>query len=527
MPVRNRLFCGDNLEVMRRHIPDNCIDLVYIDPPFNSKRNYNIFFDDADIQVQRIAFEDTWSYQSIQDSLSELETLQTDKLHRLLKAYQEIAPAAFPYLVMMTLRFIELHRVLKPTGSFYLHCDATMSHYLKTICDAVFNSRNFQNEIIWARSLPHGNVRKTFGRAHDTIFFYTKSEQYIRNPPFAPHRKEYIKQFYKTIEEKTLRRYQSVSLLNPNTNRPNLTYEWNGHTRVWKWTRERMEKAHNDGLLVYSKTGIARYKNYLDQMKGTPLQDIWDDVSPLMGGSAERLGYPTQKPKALLERIISASTNEDDIVLDAFCGCGTTLDAAEGLHRRWVGIDISPVAVSLMESRLKRTYKSDLAKYEVGGIPETLEAAEELWKRNAFAFQDWWLMQYQIFSATFGSKGADQGLDGLGLFAEERGEPAKVGFQVKGGKNIKSGHIDELLGAMVKFRCLMGVFLTTTPLTTPMLKTIAGQGSIEIGETLYPRLQFLTLEQHFQNLRPKLPPRNLTFKQANFVGKNMQYQLPF
>ena len=274
----NFLHLGDCLDVLRSETPDESVDLIYIDPPFNSKRNYNIFFDDKDIQTQRTAFEDTWSLKNIQDSLAELQSLQTEKIHRLLITYSEVAPFAFPYLVMMSLRIIELHRVLKPSGSFYLHCDPTMSHYLKTVCDIIFVRKNFRNEIIWCYKLG-GRPQKGFPKKHDIILFYSKTEDF---------------NFY--------------------DNSVRVPYESDGG---------------------YIKTGrkIVKGKVYKVNPLGKVPEDWWF-ISALNRQSKERLGYPTQKPEALLERIIKASSNEGDTVLDAFCGCGTTVDIAEGLKRQ-------------------------------------------------------------------------------------------------------------------------------------------------------------------------------------------------
>jgi len=198
----NTLYLGDCLNVLRDSVADESVDLIYIDPPFNSKRDYNIFFDDKEIQSQRLAFEDTWSLKNVLDSLHELQTMRTENIHLLLAVYQKVAPHAFPYLVMMALRIVELHRVLKPTGSFYLHCDPTMSHYLKTICDVIFEEKNYRNEIIWARSLPHGNIRQSFGRGHDIILLYSKGDKQIWNQQYDAHREEYLEQFYKYVDKK-------------------------------------------------------------------------------------------------------------------------------------------------------------------------------------------------------------------------------------------------------------------------------------------------------------------------------------
>ncbi len=231
-------------------------------------------------------------------------------------------------------------------------------------------------------------------------------------------------------------------------------------------------------------------------------------------------GNPTQKPKALLERIIKASSNEGDTVLDAFCGCGTTIDAAEGLHRKWIGIDISPIAVSLIKRRLQDSYKGSVNKFEVRGIPTDEQSAEKLWKENPFAFQDWWITEFEVFSSTFGTKGSDQGVDGIGLYqVDTKGTTVRVAFQVKGGEHVQSKDIDALLGAIEKHKCAMGIFLTAAEPTKPMLDTVAKSGFVSVPGYEYPKVQILTLKDFFAGKRPKLPQVNITFKSAQYKGK--------
>ena len=479
----NTLYLGDCLNVLRDNVPDESVDLIYNDPPFNSKRDYNIFFDDKEIQTQRIAFEDTWTLKNIQDSLAELHTLQTNNLYRLLTAYQEVAPHAFPYLTMMSLRILEMHRVLKPTGSFYLHCDPTMSHYLKTVCDVIFKSKYFKNEIAWCYETA-GKSKKTFSKKHDVIFWYSKSDEYVFNP-------------------------SDVSIPRKANKHMRMGVDENG--------REYEEKTDR-------KTGKI-YRWYLDE--GRLPFDYWVDIHALNREEKERLHYPTQKPKALLERIIKASSNEGDTVLDGFSGCGTTIDAAEGSHRNWIGIDISPIAISLVKRRLIDTYGEHLSKFEVRGTPTDEQSAIELSKQNPNAFQDWWLTEFEVFSTTFGTKGPDKGVDGLAQYLIDPAtqKVIRAAFSVKGGENIHSNQIDELRGAMEKHKCELGVFLTVAEPTKPMLDTVAGSGFVEIPGYKIPRLQILTLKDYFRNNTPKLPQVNITFKAAQLKGKKKQNQM--
>lgn len=526
----NTLYLGDCLNVLRDNIPDESVDLVYIDPPFNSKRDYNIFFDDKEIQTQRIAFEDTWTLKNITDSLAELHTLQTDNLYFLLVTYQKVAPHAFPYLTMMALRILELYRVLKPTGSFYLHCDPTMSHYLKTICDLVFGARSYINEIIWRRAFAHNDPAR-YGNIHDIIFFYSKTEKRIWNKLYQKPSEDYKDTFFDQYDEERQERYARLPLDAPrHGDGGNLVYEWKGvwpsKNRTWAMTKEKMTELDKAGKIHYPKKGMPRQKRYESEYHGTVLQDIWTDISKIHNTTGEHLGYPTQKPKALLDRILQASSNEGDTVLDAFCGCGTTIDAAEGLHRNWIGVDISPIAISLIKRRLKDTYGEHLNKFEVRGTPADEQSAIELWKQNPFAFQDWWLTEFEVFSTTFGTKGADKGIDGLAqyLVDPKSQQVIKAAFQVKGG-HIQSKDIDALLGALDKHKCELGVFLTIEVPTKPMLDTVAGAGFVEIPGYKIPKLQILTLKDFFKNKLPKLPQVNITFKAAQLKGKKKQNQM--
>lgn len=517
----NFLYLGDCLDVLRDYIKDETVDLIYIDPPFNSKRNYNVFFDDKEIHSQRIAFEDTWSLKNVGDSLQQLRIAQYDDLYELLKVYQKVAPQVFPYLVMMTLRIVELHRVLKPTGSFYLHCDPTASHYLKTICDAIFGSNNYRSEIIWKRTSAHSDS-KTCGNIHDVILLYSRSEKFIWNQQFQSHNDSYIQSHYRKIDSQG-RKYRTDNLTAYGLSGGGYQYDWKGVTKLWRVPQEKMQELDAQGRIHYTKTGSAEYIRYLDEMQGVPLQDVWDDISPINSQAKERLGYPTQKPRALLERIIQASSNENDLILDAFCGCGTSIDAAEGLKRRWIGIDISPFALSLIKRRLKDTYKGDLSKFDIRGIPTDEKSAIKLWEQNAFAFQDWWITEFEAFSSTFGKKGADKGVDGIALYAlPQLSEPLRVAFQVKGGEKVQSKDIDALLGAMVVHKCELGIFLTRAAPTKPMLDKATTVGYLEIGTQSYPKLQILTLADFFNNIRPKLPSHNITFKNAVTTGKTQE-----
>ncbi len=347
---KNRtLWTGDNLDVMRG-LNSESVDLIYLDPPFNSNRDYSAPIGSA---AAGAAFKDTWTLNDVDLAWHGLIAEENPGLYGIIDAAGVAHGKGMKsYLIMMAVRLLETKRILKPTGSIYLHCDPTASHYLKLVMDSIYEKDNFRNEIVWRRSHPKGLAFTRFAQNHDLILVYSRNgattwnQMYVSNP-------NALKQ-YNLIEPETGRRYQLTSLLNPNPNRPNLTYEFKGVTKVWRWTRERMEKADRDGLIVVPRggKGVPRLKRYLDEQEGIPISDTWDDVPVALG--KERTGYPTQKPLALLERIISASSNEGDVVLDPFCGCATALIAAEKLERQWIGIDLSPVARTLVQRRMAK-----------------------------------------------------------------------------------------------------------------------------------------------------------------------------
>lgn len=374
----NRLIYGDNLEVLqnRNLFPNQFVDLIYLDPPFNSHSSYNVLFKSPTgehSQAQVEAFDDTWHWETgdAEDAFYRVMKSGSTDAAEMLRAMRQFLKEndMMAYLCMMAVRLIELHRVLKPTGSLYLHCDPTASHYLKMLLDAIFGARNFKNEIVWRRSHPKGHAFTRFATTHDVIFYYAKDANHCTwNAVYAPYDKSASQQ-YSLIDEGG-RRYQLTSLLNPNPDRPNLTYEFKGVIKVWRWTRERMLEEDRKGRIVVPRAGrgIPRYKRYMDEQEGVPVGDFWSDIEIAAGN--ERLGYPTQKPLALLEQILSASSNENDLVLDPFCGCGTTVHAAQKLNRRWIGIDLTHLAISLVRRRLTDAFP--MAQFKFMESPRTL-----------------------------------------------------------------------------------------------------------------------------------------------------------
>ncbi|MDO8637539.1 MAG: site-specific DNA-methyltransferase, partial [Dehalococcoidia bacterium] len=396
-PVTNALYYGDNLEILRKYIPDKSIDLVYLDPPFNSRRSYNILFKESEhwSEAQVRAFGDTWHWtEATEKTYLELVQKSPIKVAQLIDALHKAIGEndVMAYLVMMAIRLVELHRVLKDTGSLWLHCDPTASHYLKLVLDQVFGPANFQNEVVWKRSSAHSDVgqgAKHMGRIHDTIFFYSKSENLNVQTQFVGYSEEYLHAFYKYIEPGTRRRYRLGDLTAPGGElKGNPYYEFLGVTRYWRFSEDHMQELYAQGRIIQSKPGgIPAYKRYLDEMLGVPLQDVWDDIRPIGSQAKERLGYPTQKPLALLERIVSYASSEGDVVLDPFCGCGTAVVAAQKLNRKWIGIDVTHLAIAVMKKRLEDSFPG--IKYEVIGEPKDVEGAKALARQDRYQFQ-WW-----------------------------------------------------------------------------------------------------------------------------------------
>lgn len=524
------LYFGDNLDILRAHVPAESVDLVYLDPPFNSKRDYNLLFktpkgQSSDAQIT--AFEDSWHWgeqaeQEYAEILRQPNTAVAEMIQSLRRFLGESDMLA--YLTMMANRLLELHRVLKPTGSLYLHCDPTASHYLKIVLDAVFGPVNYRNEIVWLRTAPKAHAFTRFASAHDVVLFYSKTEDFRWNASFLPHREEYVESHYSHFELGTGRRYTLDNLQNPNKNRPNLTYEFpegSGNVRVWRWTKERMLEAYRAGLVVVPEGGIPRYKRYLDEMHGTPITTVWTDIPPINSQAAERLGYPTQKPLALLERIISASSNAGDVVLDPFCGCGTAVHAAEKLGRGWIGIDITHLAVSLIERRMKDAFPG--IAFNVHGVPKDHAGARNLAERDKYQFQFWALSLVNAQPYKSGKKGADGGTDGLIFFQDDKGAAKKIVVSVKGGESVGRTMIADLKNTVEREKAQLGLFVTLAAPTQPMVTEAASAGFYESpAHGAFPKIQILTIEGLLagreQPRYPDLARGGHTFRQAKKEG---------
>jgi DNA modification methylase len=518
----NVLYYGDNLEILRKYLPDASVDLIYLDPPFNSNRDYNVIFRDESgnrSDAQLLAFEDTWHWGPSAESTyryltntAHHEGRVPDKVSTIIAALRSGIGSnqMMAYLVEMAVRLVELHRVLKPTGSLYLHCDPTASHYLKLILDSIFGPMNFRNEITWKR-FSGKNDPKRYGRSHDVILFYSKSDRMTWNVQYGPFEEDYVDENYRYVEPGTGRRYRRGDLT---ANKPggDVDYEWHGmrpyRGRHWAYSRENMEKMLAEGRIEFRKTGMPVYKRYLDEQPGVPLQDIWNDVR-LHAGSKERLGWATQKPLALLERIITASSNTGEVVLDPFCGCGTALIAAEKLGRRWIGIDITHLSISVMSARLRDSFGVDA---HIIGLPTEVEGARMLAQQSPadrFEFQSWVLTLIGARpSGDVLKKGADRGIDGRITFTiGPKGEMGQALVSVKSGK-VNSAQVRDLKGTVEREKAEIGLFITLEEPTSEMQleATTAGFYTSPIDGRDYPRIQILTIRELLEeHKKPMLP----------------------
>jgi site-specific DNA-methyltransferase (adenine-specific) len=497
-PWKNKLYFGDNLAVMREHIPEESVDLVYLDPPFNSKATYNVLFKEkngSESAAQITAFDDTWHWDTAaSETYHDLVTCGPRKLAELMQALYSFLGAndMMAYLVMMVVRLVEMRRVLKDIGSIYLHCDPTASHYLKLVMDAVFGKKNFRNEIIWLRSTDTGSskaIAKRFPSNSDTILYYSNSDNYFFSPSYIEYSDEYLERF-KYEDDKGRYRWQCLK-----------TY-----------SKDTLEKLTKDDRVRWGENAkFPEYKQYEWELKGVLISNIWTDINQINPAAKERLGYPTQKPEALLERIIRASSNEGDLVLDPFCGCGTTVNVAERLHRRWIGIDITHLAITLIKHRLEDTFGQELAPYEIVGDPKDIEGARELARQNRRQFEWWALSLVDARPAQDKKKGADRSVDGyIYFFDDESGRAKKVVVQVKSG-HVSAPQVRDLKGTVEREQAAVGVFITLEEPTAPMRAEDADAGYYEFkhvisGQVLiFPRIQIFTVEELLAGAMVKIP----------------------
>ena len=535
-PIVNRLYYGDNLTVLRNDIPSESVDLIYLDPPFNSQANYNVLFrtptgEQSHAQIE--AFEDTWHWggQAEQAFDEVIHSGNTDagELLRALRAFLK-ENDMMAYLCMMAARMLELHRVLKPTGSLYLHCDPTASHYLKILIDAIFGAVNFRNEITWKRTSAHSSANR-YGPVHDVILFYGISDKMKWIGGHERYDEAYLKQRFARGEE---RPWKDADLTGSGVRHGETGKEWRGFDvtakgRHWAYPPSELDRLDAAGQIYWSKKSGSwpRFKRYLDEAKGVPLQDVWTDIDVINSQAQERLGYPTQKPQALLERIITASSNEGDVVLDPFCGCGTTIHAAQKLKREWIGIDITHLAISLIEKRLNDAFPG--IKYEVHGTPKDTEGARALAAQDKYQFQ-WWAVSL-VNAVPFGGKkkGADSGIDGLIYFKPDGKTTEKAIVSVKGGDNVNVAMVRDLGHVVDREKAKMGVFITLADSTGPMRTEAVKAGFYETPYGKFPKLQIVTIAELFEGKRPSMPWADpAAFKKAaKEIEGGTQDPLPF
>lgn len=583
--MKNSLYYGDNLEVLRKHIRDETVDLCYIDPPFNSKRNYNQIYNNIgreEDRAQAQAFVDTWTWDAhanecFEQILSNENRVQTQQSIELIGGLERVLGrgSLFAYLVSMTARIAEIHRTLKPTGSFYLHCDPTASHYLKLILDGIFvaGGGDYKNEIIWRRTSSH-NTRRSFGPIHDVIFFYTKSDKYIFNIVRRPYMKGHVESRYTKDETGELKFTSGGNILtgsgktNGDSGKVWRGFDPSAKNRHWAvpgfLTEDLGEDFLNlpvleklEGLFKLGRIEIKEGTEYptpvryLKPNDGQPVQDIWafqpytektvyettkgidSDVAWHGTTSPERLGYPTQKPEGLLERIINASSNEGDTILDAYCGCGTTVAVAQRLKRNWIGIDITYQSVALVLRRLESAFgKAVLDTITLNGIPRDMKSAVALANKKddrlRKEFEKWAALTYTNNRAIINDrKGADRGIDGVAYFMTGKRDNAKIIIQVKSG-GVKRNDIATLRGDMEREKAALAVFITLEKATKPMIEEAkaAGQYTHEQMGRNYDRIQIVTIEEILeQDKRLDIPMSLEVLKNAQRETESNQMSL--
>ncbi len=536
--MKDKLYYGDCLDILQKSIDDESIDLVYIDPPFNSKRNYNVLFESVDMsdaKAQKEAFADTWSNVKYLEQLDMIQDVHLD-LWKFLKTLDNISipKGSVSYLTTIALRIYYIQRKLKKTGSFYLHCDQTMSHYLKVICDLIFGSKRFRNEIIWKRKTGRGETQhksNRYGVCTDTILFYNKSDSNTFNTLFGENDPAYLATHFRHFDEQG-RRYRIDNLASPSPRR-NLIYEFKGYkppAKGWAISRSVMEQWDREGKLHYPKSPNGRIQRirYFDELKGQPIQNLWDDFTAIGSHAPERLHYQTQKPEALLERIISTSSNEGDLVADFFCGCGTTVAVAQRLNRRWIGVDISHLAIKLVLNRILDPYRGSNGLYrevkeniEVTGFPRDVASAHELaegTKKGRIKFQDW-IIEFMLDGVANPKKVGDGGYDGyLTLYRDAKVKDVVL-IEVKSG-NLGIKNIREFIHVIQHEKAAMGIFVCFQDEVARGMEheaLSAGYYDRDAYGERFPKIQIITVEDLLEGktlAHPNPAMFNITFKKA-------------
>jgi len=512
----NHLYFGDNLDVLRARLPDACVDLVYLDPPFNSQAQYNVFFRtkaDDQASAQATAFRDTWTWLDGAEAAYDDIMMRGGSTARFVKSLRDALGDSdtMAYLVMMASRLHELQRVMKRTATLYLHCDPTASHYLKVICDGIFHEGQFLSEVIWKRTSAHNSARR-HAPVHDVLLVYANGDRHTWNQQYQPYDATYVDAFY-THADPDGRRWRRSDLTGAGT-RNGLTGEpWRGidvtaRGRHWAIPPSELDKLEAAGRVHWPKKadGMPMLKRYLEDQPGLPLTDVWTDIKPLHNLSAERTRYPTQKPSDLLKRIIQASSNRGDVILDPFCGCGTTIEAAEELGRQWIGIDVAYHAIKVIEDRLGSRFRG-LAKHETLGIPTSYDDAVALAERDKFQFQWWANYLFDPHTLHEVKRGADRGIDGMLYFPRGpgRGGFDKLLMSVKGGRKLSPSMVRDFRGVLEREDAAMGIFICLDKPTQEMEREAVVAGYVDTAQGRKPRLQIFSIKSWFEGQKPDLP----------------------
>ena len=521
--MRNRLHRADCKTVIDNLIRDNArVDLIYLDPPFNSNRTYSMLFQQNGVTAQQKAYHDMWDFtdqtrQLVLDFRSELERWELAQSFKdfillwvnILEQSSSDEKKLLNYLMYMTQRLVRLKKILKPTGSIYMHCDPTVSHYVKVLMDGIFGFSNFRNEIVWKRMTSH-NDAKRWGKIHDTILFYTVSDNFIwTDEARVPYDEDYIARKYRWQDARG--RYMDSPLQARSLSGGGYDYEWRGVRDIWKFPKHRLDELEAAGEIHWPKKvgGIPRRKTYLDKSKGVSVQDVITDIVR----KREATDYPTKKPNSLLERIIRSSTREGDVVLDPFCGCGTAIEVAHRLKRKWIGIDISGPAIDEIENRLSKHGQYPKSHYDIlEGSPETMAEYNRL---NAFEKQEWLIRRLNGLPNP--RKSGDRGIDGdmdihLGIDNNGRDQWGRVIFSVKTGKQRKPEHVRELIGTMRSERAQIGILILDVEPTERMeeaarrAKTLQYQQRHNMPPKEYDCVQILTAYEIIEGAKIDCPP---------------------
>ena len=543
--LENKLYYGDNLTIMQ-NMKDESVDLIYLDPPFNSNKNYNIMYKTMTgqpVPEQVEAFCDTWSMDAEKEEIiknmptilgkSGVDSEFINFLNHWINALRSTQPELLAYLVYMTIRLAEMRRILKPTGSIYLHCDPTASHYIKVIMDGIFGDKNFRNEIVWKRTSAHNDAKK-YGAIHDIILFYTKGNRCYWNDIYTNYTEKYIETYFK-YDDGDGKKYWTENLTGAKTSNGDSGKEWRGynpteHGRSWSVPRklcakleinglsilERLEALYQQGYIKFTKNGTPQYKRYLEDSLGLKLQDIWQDIKSLGGLGRDKkqsLGYPTQKPITLLDRIIKASCPEEGVVFDPFCGCGTTIASAHLNNRKWIGCDIAVLSIRLIQEVLKERYSLlDTRDYITGGIPTSVEGATMLFKKDPFQFQHW-AVEY-VGGFCNNKKTGDKGIDGRIYIDIGNKTLHNMVISVKGGK-AQPTDIRDLRGTLEREDSQLAGLICLQEPTKAMLQEAESAGFYEHNGTKYKKLQILTVEKMISDKKMFDLPNRISHKEKS------------